>query len=140
MSVWILDSFVFKFSTSLAAVVPLYVRIFAASLVFLFAIYLSRSGHRAISHEVQSQPRILCDGAFARVRHPLYLAALLFYQLLFFLTLSLICLGLAACIFLFYNFIASYEERWLEERFGQEYRDYRKRVPRWIPRLTPARF
>ncbi|MGB2905982.1 MAG: isoprenylcysteine carboxylmethyltransferase family protein [Candidatus Aminicenantaceae bacterium] len=109
-------------------------------MVFVFAIYLMRSGHRAISHEVQSQPRILCDGAFARVRHPLYLAALLFYKLLFLLTLSLICLGLITCIFLFYNFIASYEERWLEEKFGQAYQDYKAKVPRWIPRILPARF
>jgi protein-S-isoprenylcysteine O-methyltransferase Ste14 len=29
------------------------------------------------------------------------------------------------------------EERGLENRFGQDYREYRRNVPRWIPRLTP---
>lgn len=137
---WILDSFVFRFSTSLSGIIPLYVRVVAASAVFLFALYLMRSGHRAVSHEVQSHPRVLNDGAFARVRHPLYLASLLFYIFLVILTLSLISLGLFAGVFVFYNAIAAYEERWLEHKFGQEYGDYRDKVPRWIPRLNPARF
>jgi protein-S-isoprenylcysteine O-methyltransferase Ste14 len=29
------------------------------------------------------------------------------------------------------------EEPGLEERFGNEYTEYKKNVPRWIPRLTP---
>jgi protein-S-isoprenylcysteine O-methyltransferase Ste14 len=33
-------------------------------------------------------------------------------------------------------FIAS-EEPGLEKRFGEEYRDYRAAVPRWLPRRTP---
>jgi len=30
-----------------------------------------------------------------------------------------------------------FEEPQLAERFGDDYRDYRRHVPRWIPRLTP---
>jgi protein-S-isoprenylcysteine O-methyltransferase Ste14 len=29
------------------------------------------------------------------------------------------------------------EERSLEKRFGADYLEYKKHVPRWIPRLTP---
>ena len=29
------------------------------------------------------------------------------------------------------------EERSLEKRFGKDYLEYKKHVPRWIPRLTP---
>ncbi len=35
-------------------------------------------------------------------------------------------------------FIVS-EEPGLEKRFGDEYREYKRNVPRWIPRLTPWR-
>jgi protein-S-isoprenylcysteine O-methyltransferase Ste14 len=30
-----------------------------------------------------------------------------------------------------------YEEPNLEKRFGDEYREYKKHVPRWLPRVTP---
>ena len=32
-----------------------------------------------------------------------------------------------------------YEEPDLERRFGDEYREYKKNVPRWVPRSTPYR-
>lgn len=133
--IWILDSFVFKFSIFLTPYVPLYLRLIAAGLILVLAIYVVRSGHRAVSDEVLSSPRLLTDGAFARVRHPLYLAALLFYVFLIAITLSLISLLLFIGIFIFYNYIAAYEENFLEQKFGQDYRDYRKNVSKWIPHL-----
>jgi protein-S-isoprenylcysteine O-methyltransferase Ste14 len=48
-------------------------------------------------------------------------------------------LGLIAFLFFAINhvyFILS-EEPGLEKRFGQEYLEYKKNVPRWIPRLKP---
>jgi protein-S-isoprenylcysteine O-methyltransferase Ste14 len=133
--IWILDSFVFKYSTLLSPHISLYLRLPVAGLILILAIYLVRSGHRAISDEVLSSPRLLTDGAFARVRHPLYLAALLFYLFLIIITLSLISFLLFTGIFIFYNAIAAYEEKFCEQKFGQDYRDYKKNVPKWIPRL-----
>lgn len=133
--IWILDSFVLKFSIFLTPYVPLYLRLIVAGLILVLAIYLVRSGHRAISDEVLSSPHLLTDGAFSRVRHPLYLAALLFYVFLIAITLSLISLFVFVGIFIFYNYIATYEEKFLEQKYGQDYLNYRKNVPRWIPRL-----
>ena len=133
--IWILDSFVFRYSTFLSPHVAIYLRLIFAGLILVSAIYLMRSGHRAISDEVLSSPRLLKDGAFSRVRHPLYLAALLFYVFLIALTLSMISLIILVGIFIFYNFIATYEEKFLEQKFGQNYRDYKKNTPKWIPRL-----
>ena len=48
-------------------------------------------------------------------------------------------LGLIAVFFFAVNqvyFIKS-EEPGLEKRFGEEYIEYKRNVPRWIPRLTP---
>jgi len=132
---WILDSFVFRYSTFLSPYVPIYLRLIFAGLILVSAIYLVRSGHRAISDEALSSPRLLTDGAFSRVRHPLYLAALLFYVFLIAITLSLISLFVFVGIFIFYNYIATYEEKFLEQKYGQDYLNYRKNVPRWIPRL-----
>lgn len=35
------------------------------------------------------------------------------------------------------TYIPLVEERGLERRFGESYREYRRHVPRWIPRATP---
>lgn len=133
--IWILDSFVFRYSTFLSPYAPIYLRLIVAGLILVFTIYLIRSGHRAVSDEILSSPRLLTDGAFSRVRHPIYLAALLFCLILISITLSLISLFIFVGIFFFYNHIAVYEEKFLEKKFGQDYRDYRKNVPKWIPRL-----
>lgn len=34
-------------------------------------------------------------------------------------------------------YIPLLEEEWLIQRFGDDYREYRRHVPRWVPRLTP---
>ena len=133
--IWILDSFVFQYSTFLSLHVSIYLRLIFAFLILLLAIYLMCSGHRAVSDEILSSPRLLTDGAFSRVRHPIYLAALLFCVFLIALTLSVISLFVFVGIFFFYNFIATYEEKYLEEKYGKDYRDYIKNTPKWIPRL-----
>ena len=38
-------------------------------------------------------------------------------------------------IVIFYEYAATFEEKLLVKQFGQEYRDYQKRVPKWIPGL-----
>jgi protein-S-isoprenylcysteine O-methyltransferase Ste14 len=136
LAVWILDSFVFGFSIFLAPYVPLYIRLVVAGLILGAAIYLVRSGHRAVSDEILSSPRLLTDGAFSRVRHPIYLAALLFYLMLISSTLSLISLCIFVGIFVFYDHIATFEENFLEQKFGRDYHDYKMNTPKWIPRLS----
>jgi len=46
-----------------------------------------------------------------------------------------------AIVFFFLNHIyfLLYEEPDLEKKFGDEYREYKKNVPRWIPRSAPYR-
>jgi protein-S-isoprenylcysteine O-methyltransferase Ste14 len=39
-----------------------------------------------------------------------------------------------------YTPMVKYEEEELEKVFGQEYLEYKEKVPRWLPRLTPAKF
>jgi protein-S-isoprenylcysteine O-methyltransferase Ste14 len=137
---WILDSFVFRVSTFLAGFVPLPVRLAIAGLVCILAVYLIRAAHDVISDESFRDRRLIRTGVFARLRHPLYGGSLLFYLSLVFTTSSLLSLAALGGIFVFYDFIASYEETLLEREYGTEYQDYRKRVPKWLPRLKKARF
>ncbi|MBN2207168.1 MAG: isoprenylcysteine carboxylmethyltransferase family protein [Candidatus Aminicenantes bacterium] len=138
LAVWTLDSFVFRVSIVPAAVVPLPLRIAAAALFLALAAYFSLKGHAVFEVDPERSDRPVQEGVFARVRHPIYLGILLFYFSLVLSTLSLLALAVLAGIVLFFNAIASYEEARLVEIFGDAYRDYRRRVPKWIPRLRPA--
>jgi len=135
LAVFFLDSFVFRLTTFLAHYVPFWTRLGAWFLVFLLAVRLIQGGHRAVPHEALDDRQLIVSGAFARVRHPLYLGTLLTYLGVFFITLSLAAFAVLIGIFAFYNVIAAYEERWLIDKYGQAYTDYMREVPRWIPRL-----
>ena len=53
---------------------------------------------------------------------------------------SAFSLGLAAAVFLVLHLVVVYsEEPGLEKRFGDSYREYRRNVRRWLPRITPWR-
>ena len=79
--------------------------------------------------------KLLTEGIYARVRHPRYFefclgglgAALVSNYLAAYVAVILTIAGLAALV--------PFEERELEERFGDEFREYRRRVPAIIPRL-----
>jgi protein-S-isoprenylcysteine O-methyltransferase Ste14 len=78
---------------------------------------------------------VICTGPFRYVRHPLYLAALLTYIGMAISSLSLISFALINPIYIFFNYIASYEEKLLEARFGDEYREYERKTRKWLPRV-----
>jgi protein-S-isoprenylcysteine O-methyltransferase Ste14 len=71
-------------------------------------------------------------------RNPMYLAVslLVFGQALLFLNLGLLEYGLIVCAG-FIAFVHFYEEPNLRRKFGNEYEEYCRQVPRWIPRLRP---
>ena len=81
--------------------------------------------------------RLLTEGIYARTRNPRYLE---------FLALSFVYVAFAnysgawviyALTFPAIHLVVLLEERELGERFGAEYQDYCRRVPRYIPRRTP---
>jgi len=132
--VWVGDSFLLHKSTFLSNYVPVYIRLVMLGLTFITAIYLFTSGHVVVSHE-QRPNSVVVTGAFRYVRHPLYLASILIYIGLTVSTVSLFSLLLFVGIFLFHNYIASYEEKLLDARFGEEYRKYKRRTGKWMPRI-----
>lgn len=79
--------------------------------------------------------KLLTEGVYARVRHPRYFefslgglgAALVSNYPAAYLAVFFTIAGLAALV--------PFEERELEARFGDEFREYRRRVPAILPRL-----
>ncbi len=133
--VWVVDSFIFHFSTFLASFVSIYFRLPIALGILSGAVYFIRSGHRIIFDEIRKQPRVIRSGVFRRVRHPLYLGSLLFYPGLIVLTLSISSFVVWLGIIAFYHFISRYEEKLLLYKFDDEYARYMSEVPMWMPRL-----
>lgn len=72
------------------------------------------------------------DGFYGWVRHPLYFFSMLFLWLTPYMTVNLLTVFV---LFTIYFYIGSiYEEKRLLKEFGEVYREYRRHVPRLIPR------
>jgi protein-S-isoprenylcysteine O-methyltransferase Ste14 len=82
--------------------------------------------------------RLVTGGVFRHVRNPGYLSvlAMLAGQGLFFGSVRILLYAVLVGVG-FHLFVVFYEEPTLRARFGAEYEDYCRRVPRWIPQLTP---
>jgi protein-S-isoprenylcysteine O-methyltransferase Ste14 len=78
--------------------------------------------------------RLIEDGAFGVVRHPMYGGLVLFSVGWALLTASAPTLLCALALGLFFDLKSRREEAWLGEAFGG-YADYCRRTPRLIPRL-----
>jgi len=79
-------------------------------------------------------PRVLItQGPFAWSRNPTYLAGMFIWLgwAIFYGSVVMLILTVVGWTFCNY-FKVPREERALEARFGEAYRDYRRRVPRWI--------
>lgn len=82
--------------------------------------------------------RLIVLGVYRHVRNPMHTGVflVLFGEGLLLRSTPLLVVVAAVVVFhLFY--IPLSEERGLEKRFGEAYREYKRNVPRWIPRLTP---
>ena len=82
---------------------------------------------------------LVSTGPFALVRNPLYLGNLAIWagfaisaNLLWLVPVIVVLVGLE------YHAIVRWEETLLESRLGESYRDYMRRVPRWVPAFAKA--
>lgn len=76
---------------------------------------------------------IIETGLYGYSRNPIYLALILVYLGLSLLVNSVWFLPFLPIIILVIHFgVILPEERYLDEKFGQDYRTYKKRIRRWI--------
>ena len=79
---------------------------------------------------------LVVSGLYRHVRNPMYVgvAAVVFGQALLLNSTRLFIYG--ACVSLgFHVFVLLYEEPKLRRTFGEEYEQFCRNVPRWIPRI-----
>lgn len=83
---------------------------------------------------------LVINGPYAHVRNPLYVGNILIYFGLGIMSFALFpylqIIALAFFVFQYYEIIKE-EEGFLREKFGNDFDEYYKNVPRIFPRLTP---
>jgi len=82
--------------------------------------------------------KLVVRGPYRHVRNPMLTSVFLMLTAESILLQSLpIAAWMAFVIIANLIYMPLIEEKGLEKRFGEEYKIYKKHVPRWIPRLTP---
>ncbi|MDX1617131.1 MAG: isoprenylcysteine carboxylmethyltransferase family protein [Candidatus Promineifilaceae bacterium] len=79
----------------------------------------------------KDEPELETGGMYRLVRHPLYFFSLVLLWFNPVMTWQTFTFNVAASLYFWLGSIL--EERKLEARFGETYRDYRRRVPRLLP-------
>lgn len=132
--IWIADSSIFRWTIFLQDFVPYYLNVVLGILMIYTAFRLVRFALRNF-HDMGSTPQVFDEGAFAIVRHPIYLSANLLYFGFIFFTLSIASALFWLMILAFYVFISKHEEKLLYDKFGDDYLNYKKNVPLIFPRI-----
>jgi protein-S-isoprenylcysteine O-methyltransferase Ste14 len=99
----------------------------------------SRRG-RGTPFPLDAPSKLVTTGPFAIVRNPIMVAevAVIWAEALYFSSVGiLLYAGLVTVAS--HLLVLRVEEPELRQRFGADYEDYCRRVPRWLPRLGPAR-
>ena len=129
--VWILDSLILKLSIFLNDVIPFIVRAALFAVFLGTALLLIGLSHKALFNNGPSTT-LVTEGIFSHTRNPMYLGILFIYIAFIALSISLISVALFLLILYVYTKMVNYEENILEEIF-RDYREYKKRVPKWVP-------
>ena len=105
-----------------------------ASLVLFRVTHKQLGRNWSVTLETRQQHRLVTDGLYAHVRHPMYSSFALFALAQFLLLQNWIAgpIGLVGFGILFFMRVP-HEERVMIETFGDAYRDYMRRTARIIP-------
>ena len=95
---------------------------------------LVADGWRRI-HRARREEKLMTDGVYARMRHPQYtgLFLIVFGEGVVHWP-TIVSVAAFPIIVLSYTLLARKEERQMLAKFGDEYREYQRRVPMFIPR------
>jgi protein-S-isoprenylcysteine O-methyltransferase Ste14 len=101
-----------------------------SNIIILMGILLIVFGWRKI---YSAKGKLVTTGIYAHVRHPQYLGFMLLTLGMNILWVAISTLLLWPILALLYYRLAKEEEKELEERFGEEFLEYKRSVPAFIP-------
>lgn len=107
-------------------------------LLIMLGIYLDLSAKlKSKLFKNVEENRLITDGVYSCTRNPVYSGAFLGCCGAVLIANNLILLIVPAICYIYMTiFIINTEEKWLEELYGQEYKDYCRRVNRCIPWIS----
>lgn len=101
--------------------------------IYFYSFYLFVKEGKGTPVPFEPTQYIVTSGIYKYSRNPVYLGYILVIFGITLLTGALMILLYAGIAGLFiYFYVRYYEEPLLEEKFEEAYRDYKKRVPRWL--------
>jgi protein-S-isoprenylcysteine O-methyltransferase Ste14 len=92
-----------------------------------------------VLYEAQRAHRLAITGIYARMRHPQYVAFVLIMFGFLLQWPTLLTLAMFPVLVFMYAYLSRREEADMEAQFGEEYRQYAARTPRFLPRLGDTR-
>ena len=104
--------------------------LYAGLPIFAAALLISVTSLFNIASAPVDKP--VMQGIYRVSRHPMYLSGFLMYTGVGISCASWVVLLLAVIWIVFWRIAVPAEERFLIEKYGDGYRDYRNRTPRWI--------
>jgi protein-S-isoprenylcysteine O-methyltransferase Ste14 len=132
--------YVFTGQPSFASYAPYTIQIVIGAIIFAFALWLFVRTHKdlgrnwSVTLEVRDEHKLVTNGVYNRVRHPMYAAFWLWAVAQLFLLPNWVA-GFAGIIgfgTLFFMRV-SHEEQMMIDAFGDEYRRYMQRTARVVP-------
>ena len=120
-----------------AFIIGIIVMVMGLYILMMTVSSIIRIGRGTLAPWAPSQHLVIA-GMYGYVRNPMILGVLTVLIGESIAILSYRILIWAMCFFLINTiWFVVFEEPSLEKKFGEEYRQYKKNVPRWIPRLKP---
>lgn len=109
------------------------VLVVAVALFFAIVAVIQRQMRVSLFAQQYGYPRkLVTGGVFSMSRNPIYVAFLLPLASLACLSFTAAVVAIASYLLAMTQFVIRHEESVLEAEFGETYRDYRARVPRWL--------
>jgi protein-S-isoprenylcysteine O-methyltransferase Ste14 len=106
----------------------------ASKIVMGIGILLVIYGWKQI-HKARKQDKLMVEGIYKYMRHPQYVGFLMITLGLNVMWLTIITLIMWPILAALYWRLAKKEDKDMEEKFGEEFLEYKRKVPGFIPRL-----
>ena len=103
--------------------------------VFIFGGFILLAASWKVLYEAQRTGKLATTGPYGRIRHPQYVGFVLIMFGFLLQWPTLVTLVMFPILVLMYARLALQEDREVEKQFGDEYRRYAARTPRYVPSL-----